>query len=157
VLFLIHSGRLFFSRDEFSVFGFKYNSNKEMEKIMPVKKRLNFVSNSSSSSFVLFGVGMNDDEFFSLCQSKLGEDAVNNIINDPDSGNSYSELSKLEKETGLEFIHDWECEYHLIGRQYKTIGDNETGLDFKNSVKNKLKAHNITNKDARIIEIEMNH
>ena len=126
-------------------------------RVVKMKRRNFLVSNSSSSSFVLYGVGMNDDEFFSLCQSKLGEEAVNNIINDPDSGNAYSELSKLGKETGLEFIHDWECEYHLIGRQYKTIGDNETGLEFKNSVKNKLKEHNITNKDARIIEIEMNH
>lgn len=126
-------------------------------RVVKMNYRNSFVSNSSSSSFVVYGVGMNDDEFFSLCQSKLGEEAVNNIINDPDSGNSYTELNKLEKETGLEFIHDWECEYHIIGRQYKTIGDNETGLDFKNSVKDKLKEHNITNKDARIIEIEMNH
>ena len=122
-----------------------------------MKCRKNFVSNSSSSSFVVYGIDMDDDEFFALCESKLGEEVVKTIWENPYSGNVYSELNKLEKETGLEFIHDWECEFHLIGRQYKTIGDNETGLDFKNSVKTKLKEHNITTSQPRIIEIEMNH
>jgi hypothetical protein len=122
-----------------------------------IKKRSGFVSNSSSSSFVVYGVSMDDDEFFALCESKLGEDVVKAIIEDPYSGNAYTELNKLEKDTGLEFMHDWECEYHLIGRQFKTIGDNETGLEFKNSVKSKLKEHNITTSQPHIIETELNH
>lgn len=117
-----------------------------------IKIRSGFISNSSSSSFVVYGIGLNDNEFFSICQEHFSEEVIERIKEEP---YEVQELSQLKDKFGLEFIHDWECEYHLIGRQFKMIGDNETGLQFKNDVTEKLKSV-VQNKSPRIIEVEIN-
>ena len=74
-----------------------------------MKTRLGFVSNSSSSSFCLYGIHLSYN-------TKLTEE-------------DYSFLQKH----GLEHMED-DGDMIYIGREWKTVRDGETGGQFKESV-----------------------
>jgi hypothetical protein len=89
-----------------------------------MKFRNGFVSNSSSSSFAIFGAILDYTEFESLMK------AQNIEINDDDPECIYEALSKITEGTKLEYYIDEECNV-AVGRSYNTLGDAETGAQFK--------------------------
>lgn len=89
-----------------------------------MKVRNGFVSNSSSSSFAIFGAVIDNEEFKDLMEG-LGME-----IEDEDYDGVYDALSKITKGTNLETYTDEECNV-AIGRSYATLGDDETGAQFK--------------------------
>lgn len=79
------------------------------------KKRFGFVSNSSSSSFLIYGISITRSE---LEKMKNFDDW------------------EFEKKTGLSvYNRDYEV---YIGESWDSIGDDETGKQFKESVQKKI-------------------
>lgn len=74
-----------------------------------MKIRNGFVSNSSTSSFCIYGAVIKDD---------ISEEAV--------------------ESAGLEIHHYFDEDTQYIGRSWKNIKDDETGLVFKKSVEEKI-------------------
>lgn len=102
-----------------------------------MKIRMGFVSNSSSSSFCIYGASIEFDDVGKL----LGTDGFDESVLD----------EKLQG-TGLEYHTISELDVLYIGREWSKIGDDETGLQFKNSVKQKLK--DIFGKELKVRTIE---
>lgn len=85
-----------------------------------------FISNSSSSSFCIYG-------------SRLSLDATKEILR-RDHNIEIEEEYELEELLGLSVRSvPYDDDYFYIGRSFKTIKDDETGKDFKNSVEEKIK------------------
>lgn len=87
-----------------------------------MKIRNGFVSNSSSSSFMIFGTYI----------------PTKDIVKSED--NYYDDIEKALEGTGLTFSFG-ASDYHeevCIGRSYSSIKDDETGKQFKNDVEEKL-------------------
>lgn len=101
-----------------------------------MKIRNGFVSNSSSSSFCIYGVDLD----FSDLIEKVKENKLitEDVLNDLEKNDEWWELGEVvESQTGLE-VHTSD-DYAWIGKSWSSIGDNETGLEFKNSVKVEMK------------------
>lgn len=100
-----------------------------------MKVRTGFVSNSSSTSFAIYGVCIDEDTFEKLLKTKGIE-----VKEDFDC---LFELDKYveweESMPMLDIIRDSECEAVYIGRWLSDIGDNETGGEFRKSVEEAIK------------------
>jgi hypothetical protein len=86
--------------------------------------RNGFVSNSSSSSFLIYGWCIEDIK-------KVGE------VLKVESGGKYDIINELEKlllKNDLGVIHGQDDHSIYIGRSWDSIGDNETGGQFKKSI-----------------------
>lgn len=79
-----------------------------------MKTRQGFVSNSSSSSFCIYGIYVEEEKI-----------------------ENRNQFEKNCIEIGLE-VHESPYGSPCIGRSYSTIKDDETGKSFKDSVKEKL-------------------
>jgi hypothetical protein len=91
-----------------------------------MKIRNGFVSNSSSSSFVVYGKELSEQDFKDLhLKYNLNEDLDN-----------YDTIEKISNITGITL--DIEGEYNWVGRPYISIGDDETGAEFRKSVEDIL-------------------
>ena len=89
-----------------------------------MKIRNGFVSNSSSSSFCIYGT----------------------CLTEKDLDISLDEAERKADEEGLYYVWGFN-ETLYLGRDPSSIGDNETGLDFKKDVENRLK--NLFGKDFK--------
>ena len=104
-----------------------------------MKVRCGFVSNSSTSSFCIYGIMLEDKHVEKIKEKIKILDPKNN-----DEDDEWYVLSEelenyfCKNEIGLEF-HSMMGEYFYIGRSWKYIKDNETGLEFKKSIENTIK------------------
>jgi hypothetical protein len=102
-----------------------------------MKIRQGFVSNSSTSSFLIYGCTVDDDQITEMYLKKFPEKEI-------DEDEYASELlyelfeSKEFKGSGL---NSWHPDYSdtFVGRSWASIDDNETGKQFKDSVEKQLK------------------
>lgn len=83
-----------------------------------MKIRNGFVSNSSSSSFLIYGALFED----------INEDTVENIEETVEKSNSFLEVERVPEEFDRIFV----------GLSWDKVRDDETGLEFKNKIENEL-------------------
>lgn len=83
------------------------------------KKRFGFVSNSSSSSFLIYGTNISNSKVEKLEESGFDIDSLEDV--------------------GLD-IHRMDYETY-IGRSWDSVGDDETGKQFKEKIQEKIKVH----------------
>ncbi len=93
-----------------------------------MKERLGFVSNSSSSSFLIYGV----------CISESTLIKVYNTINGSDESEDSDVPYLIEKELGVESHHVPDDDYYFFGISPDSIRDDQTGAEFKKEVRDKL-------------------
>jgi hypothetical protein len=92
-----------------------------------MKLRFGFVSNSSSTSFSIYGVFLDD------------MDEVRKFLNAKEEDDTYELIDALAEKNGLEYHCDPNDEGYYVGIPFTQIGDNETGREFKEKVAKKLK------------------
>lgn len=104
-----------------------------------MKIRSGFVSNSSSSSFCIFGAYVNGQEEKMLAVLK------ERFANEPDKMAKLEEISEDDTYELLElYSEEFDLEYvaadseYYLGRSYSGIGEDETGKQFRESVSTKL-------------------
>jgi hypothetical protein len=105
-----------------------------------MKVRSGFVSNSSSSSFCIYGACFDLDEMLEKVRSTnfLTEDVLNEIAQFEEEGEYYEITEVLQSKMNLKFNQDEDQEKFWIGKSWSSIGDDETGKEFKDSVKAEL-------------------
>jgi hypothetical protein len=112
-----------------------------------MKIREGFVSNSSTSSFLIYGATMDRSAAGALL-AKLNKKAEAAADADPDEDEEdddgddddlYEGLEKALEGTSLEFHmpYDWDNIY--IGASWSSVEDNETGAQFKSRIEDELK------------------
>ena len=95
-----------------------------------MKIRNGFVSNSSSSSFMIYGAFIDGD--------KIREIYAEPLKNDEDF-DFYDEVIKWSIKNSLLAMNDDGCDDgFFVGRDPITIGDDETGKQFKQDVQDKI-------------------
>lgn len=107
-----------------------------------MKVRSGFVSNSSSSSFCIYGTYLEFSEIIEKLKASnlLTVDESKKIDDDEDEDEDmYENLEELlSKKTDLELYFDYEGDSAWIGRDWSSVGDDETGRQFKENVESEL-------------------
>lgn len=105
-----------------------------------MKVRSGFVSNSSSSSFCIYGTYLEFSEIIEkLKASNLLTVDESKKIDDDEDEDMYENLEELlSKKTDLELYFDYEGDSAWIGRDWSSVGDDETGRQFKENVESEL-------------------
>ena len=91
-----------------------------------MKIRNGFVSNSSSSSFCIYGAEIE----VTVAEEDDGDDDAYETASE--------EMAEKAEKMGLSVHNDYENNSMYIGREWSSVGDNETGSQFKKDVEKKL-------------------
>jgi hypothetical protein len=104
-----------------------------------MKIRKGFVSNSSSSSFLIYGAQVSIDDI----KEEVKEDLAKFLEIDLDDIEfPYDIVRYINKKENIDLEdHDGYAYDFYIGRSWDSIGDDETGKQFKDSIENALKKY----------------
>lgn len=103
-----------------------------------MKVRMGFVSNSSSTSFCIFGAMIEEDAIRKLLKKKAGKTGKEDSEEEDDYDDIYDEVDTLVSKYKLTSYTDYDGSGYYIGRELSTIKDDETGKQFKDGVREKL-------------------
>ena len=99
-----------------------------------MKTRQGFVSNSSTTSFCIYGVHATARELGATLKDSDG-----NVIEDIDRNALYEILEKELKGMDIHYGPDYDDGDELyIGKEWSSIKDDETGRDFKLGIRDKI-------------------
>jgi hypothetical protein len=104
-----------------------------------MKIRNGFVSNSSTTSFCIYGAEIEYDTLKKLYNKEHNVNDENEEDKDYEF-DEYDTMEKLAEKLGLEMHSGQDGEQRYLGRSYSRIKDDETGKQFKTEIENKLKA-----------------
>jgi len=96
-----------------------------------MKIRAGFVSNSSSSSFCIYGTYMDVNEVVEKMKDFLTEEEIELIEDEP-----YEVQELIEEKTDLAVYMSEDSIW--IGKSWTSVGDDQTGKQFKDSVQEEL-------------------
>ena len=103
-----------------------------------MKIRNGFVSNSSSSSFCIYGASLEFDELVEKLKETdiISEEKLNEIIDNEYDEQEEEILNIIDDNSNLE-VYQYDDDV-WIGRSWSSIADDETGGEFKESIKAEL-------------------
>lgn len=104
-----------------------------------MKVRNGFVSNSSSSSFCIYGTSMDYSELIEKIKEfdLIPEDELERMEEEEER---YEIVELVEEKIGLSTYQDYENDIVWFGREWSTIDDEETGKQFKEEIKTKIES-----------------
>jgi len=102
-----------------------------------MKIRLGFVSNSSSQSFLIYGLRFEDhDELLNIIRSKEG------IPENISLYNYFEQGDNSLNQKGIDYFLPYDGEYGVyVGKSWDEVGDDQTGSQFKEEVIKILEEH----------------
>ena len=110
-----------------------------------MKIRIDYVSNSSSSSFMVVGHAFNDEELVKIAEYNKLEPEYPEEHEDPENYEDWSvweivealekKFGDLDFQNGLENYYDNFC----IGMEYDKMKDSETKKEFEKRIEDRLK------------------
>jgi len=100
-----------------------------------MKVRNGFVSNSSSSSFCIYGADFDLNDLIE--KIKKSNFLTENELEELEENDEWYELGGIIAEkSDLDFYLSEDCAW--IGKSWRSIGDDETGKQFKEKVRSKI-------------------
>ena len=107
-----------------------------------MKVRNGFVSNSSSSSFCLYGAELSDGDIVTLA-NKFGIDTLDDDGDEIDAEELMDEVNTHLENEGYKsrIVNDGPEYAYFLARYYYDLGDDETGKQFESSVNDVLEKH----------------
>jgi len=120
-----------------------------------MKIRNGFVSNSSSSSFCLYGACLDKGEMLEIkFKDTKNKEDYDEYDDDEEFGDNWERLEKALHEFNLSGEGDYDWTDMYIGRSWTKIKDEETARQFKDNIEKDIKAffHTYLPNSEQIIE-----